>query len=204
MRSSLLFLLAVAACAPASSTRQGDSPFKAYILSPAKRPPPMDEVAVLVVATPPEYDERGTCVVTRVRDLKTGREVEPALRYQLVELNPGRYEASVHYWVQRSHIKRNATGQAKLVMEDLRSMRPAPIRFTAEAGHTYWVSPRILVDGNLEPGVRDSWQPVIYGKRTGFDPSPPPAEYVVTDDYLWRPTIAELQGEAAAKYRRYR
>jgi hypothetical protein len=194
-------LIALAACA---SKPKGESPFEACVLSGEERRPPLDEVAVLVVVTPPEYDARGICVVTRLRDLKTGREVEPALRYQLVELDPGRYEASVYYWVQRSRIQRDATGQPKLLMEDLRSLQPAPLRFTAKAGHTYWVSPRILVDAADAPGELGFWQPTIYGKHTGYDPSPPPAEYEVTDDYLWRPTIAELEGEAAAKYRRYR
>jgi hypothetical protein len=159
---------------------------------------------VLVVVTPPEYDDRGICVVTRLRSLGTGREVEPALRYQLVELDPGRYEASVYYWVQRSRIQRDAAGRPKLLMQELRSLHPAPLRFTAEAGHTYWVSPHVLVDKGHSPGELGFWHPTIYGRETGYDPSPPPAEYEVTDDYLWRPTIAELEGEAAAKYRRYR
>ncbi|MHC4934472.1 MAG: hypothetical protein ACYTGV_20040, partial [Planctomycetota bacterium] len=71
-----------------------------------------EDVAILLVATP--SGRTGIGVVGRVVRKDLGIDFRPEVRRALLELEPGRYELEVWYWIGRSSLEETGAGQGEL------------------------------------------------------------------------------------------
>jgi len=192
----ILFAALLAACA--GNPRPADVP-NTHAMYPGNRPPPLEDMAVLLVFSP--ADEDGKTLVGRITSDETGEDFRPSLVLRTLELAPGRYRIEVYYWVARSQLK-----DGKLVIENLQSGKIAPMEIIAEAGRTYYVHAEVKKREQITPEERESFFPLNYG-ATISDPESlrqGDSKYLSESEYVWRPHLEALPPDRAKEYRSYR
>jgi hypothetical protein len=185
-----LLLAACAATAPAPKT---------HTIHRGKRLPPLEEMAVLLVLSPP--DENGKTLVGRITREGGGADYRPPLDTRLIELEPDRYRLETYFWIARSRLE----GE-KLLIENLQSARIAPVEIVVEAGRTYFIRAELRRREEVPAEEMSGFHPLNYaasladpeGLRRGD------SEFTAASDYVWRPHLSVLPPARAKEYRSHR
>ncbi|HEX5135630.1 MAG TPA: hypothetical protein VFY93_01535 [Planctomycetota bacterium] len=195
MRASL-FLVLAAACA--GTPRPGDVP-GTHAIYAGNVPPPLDAMAVLLVFSPPS--EEGKTLVGRITSDATGEDFRPPLDTRVLELEPGRYRLETYYWVARSRME-----DGKLLIENLRSGRIAPVEIVAEAGRTYWIRAEVRKVDDVPAEERGGFYELNYGEAVTDPDSMRRGEskFLAQSAWVWRPRLEALPPDKAKGYRSYR
>ncbi len=186
------------ACAAAPAPRPGDVP-RTHAMYEGSRPPPLDEMAVLLVFSPAE--EAGKTMVGRITSDTTGEDYRPSLDTRALELEPGRYRLETYFWIARSRLEDN-----KLVIENLQSGRIAPMEIVVEAGRTYSIRAELRKEGDAPAQERSGFFPLNCG-ATVADPERlrrGDSAFLAASEYVWRPHLTVLPAAQANEYRRHR
>ncbi len=196
-RAALLASAIAGACA-APAPRPDDSP-RTHAMYEGTRPPPLDEMAVLLVFSPAV--EEGKTMVGRITTEATGEDFRPSLDTRLLELEPGRYRLETYFWIARSRLQDD-----KLVIENLQSAQIAPMEIFAEAGRTYFIRAEMRKKDQVPAQERSGFFPLNYG-ATVADPEKlrrGDSGFLAASDYLWRPHLTVVPMAQASEYRRHR
>lgn len=198
--SSLAALLAaalLAACA-APPPRAADSP-RTHAMYKGDRPPPLDEMAVLLVFSPATED--GKTLVGRITNDEIREDYRPSLDLRFLELEPARYRLEMYFWVARSRLE-----GGKLVIENLQSGRIAPMEVVAEAGRTYYIRAEVRKKDEVPAQERSGFFQLNYG-ATIADPESlrrGDSQFLALSEYVWRPHLTVVPPAQANEYRSYR
>jgi hypothetical protein len=163
------------------------------------RPPPLEKMAVLLVMSPP--GDEGKTLVGRIRSDATEEDFRPPTDLRLLELEPGRYRLETYFWTARSRLE-----GGKLVIENLRSGKIAPLDIVAEEGRTYYIRAEVERKDAVPPEERGGFFRLNHG-ATVTDPEElrrGDRAVLAESQYVWRPHLTVLPPDRAKEYRSHR